>query len=740
MAKRSSSKRRRSGKRAAPPIGQIARKSLQKVPVAAVIWGAVLLVYLAVLYWQVPDAVSAWLQRPLGLISAVLATVVYACATRPADPQDDLVTRVRRGQHLDFGKQLREERRGHHGRAVNLPLLGETTLRAIGGAIVFVVVAAWWFTPLAPVAVAERAIGDLSEPLTREITSLVLVCPDGRLPIAQPPVRPPEARRLAKLIPDSADSYTLALKAIAEGRYDEAQYLLAKAMAEGEGAPILIQVARAQAELYADRPAEAAVWYGNALGAKPNDPGLLCQTAAAWIHAGSPAKAQALLAQALRLARDGGEGAKLDLAVCLHLQAALYQLTGVRLDRAEEYNKQAQKLFAEQLGEGDPREAASLNNQSVLFALRGSFPGARSLNNWATDIWRRHDEKGPGVAVGLANRAMRQYLQGQYVEARQTCDAALVIRRNTADVRGAVVAMSETSSATVALALGAYAETTPAEMKSLVTALETTLGARHPSVAVAMNTVGESYKAESLYALAQTYHAQAVEILRESLGPRHAYLVPTLAALAEARLLLGRYDDAEKNCLEALGIAEKSLATDDPNVARCLELQARVRLAQGKPDEARPLLEKALAMEVASLGEAHPRVAETLGYLGSIEPDRRTSRTGIERYEKAIAIDEAAFGEQCRDHPSVARLLVGLARLHVQRGQYADAEPHLRRAMEIGNATLVPFHPALAETLEAEAEVLRHLDPPDAKKADRLDARAKEIRQQHAEENRREEG
>jgi two-component system heavy metal sensor histidine kinase CusS len=90
--------------------------------------------------------------------------------------------------------------------------------------------------------------------------------------------------------------------------------------------------------------------------------------------------------------------------------------------------------------------------------------------------------------------------------------------------------------------------------------------------------VGESYKAESLYALAQTYHVQAAEILRESLGPRHAYLVPTLAALAEARLLLGRYADAEKNCLEALVFAEKSLATGDQNVARCIELQARARL------------------------------------------------------------------------------------------------------------------------------------------------------------------
>ena len=374
MAKRSSSNRRRSSNRAVPPIGRIARKSLQKVPLAAVAWGAVLLIYMAVLFWLAPDAVPAWLQRLLGLISAVLATAVYVCATRPPESQDDLATQVRRGQHLDFGKQLREERRGHHGRSVNLPLLGETTLRAIGGAVVFVVVAAWWLTPLAPVAVAEREIGDVSGPLTREITSLVLVCPDGRLPIAQPPVRPPDARRLAKTIPDRADSYTLGLKAIAEGRYDDAQYLLAQSTAEGEGDPVAIHVARAQAELYAGRPAEAAVWYGNALGAKPNDPGLLCQMAAAWIHAGSPAKAQALLARALPAARDGGEATKLDLAVCLHLLSALDQLTGVRLDRAEDCNKQAQKLFAEQLGEGDPREAASLNNQSVLFALRGSFP------------------------------------------------------------------------------------------------------------------------------------------------------------------------------------------------------------------------------------------------------------------------------------------------------------------------------------------------------------------------------
>ena len=43
------------------------------------------------------------------------------------------------------------------------------------------------------------------------------------------------------------------------------------------------------------------------------------------------------------------------------------------------------------------------------------------------------------------------------------------------------------------------------------------------------------------------------------------------------------------------------------------------------------------------------------------------------------------------------------------QGKYAEAEPLLRRALEIDEAALGPDHPDVAQVAENLAEVLRHL-------------------------------
>ena len=713
------------------------RRVLRKTPVAAVVCGVVLVAFLVVVYRWGPDALPALTQRLLGLGCAAMATVTYLCATRPRNLEDDLLAQIERGRHLDFGKELRKERKEHA--KVELPLVGKITWRGIGGAAVFLVIAGWWLSPLAPVTVAPRPIDDLSTPLAQEITSLVLVCPDGRLAVALPPIRPVRTRRPAKRIPDDAEAFPRALGAIALGRYDRARRLLDVAAVEENVELIRLEEARALVEMYAGEPADALTWYQKALGREPDNTPLLCQAAAACIQSGDWPQAQSCLGRAIKLARAGAEKEPVGLAVCLHLQAALHQILGQKLDHVEEYNKEAQEIFAGQLGEDSPQEAASLNNQAVHVALRAGFPGARNLSNWAIEIWGKQGRKDPGLAVGLSNRAMCEYLQGQYVLARKSSDDALIRFRNSEESGSPVIALSMNGNALLALMLAQYEEARPAELKMLVTAFEKAFGARHPSVAAAMNTVGKSYQAKSLYAMAQIYHAQAADIIRQSLGAEHAYLASTLVELAETHLLQGHLDEAEKACHEATTIAEKSLGPEHPDTALCLKLQGRIRLAQGRPRDAQPLFEKALDIEHATLGETHPAVADTLGYLASMAADPQTVANGIAQYEEAIRIYETVLGDDYRDHPAIARLLVGLARLHVAVGRHAEAEPYLKRAMEIRNAKLVPFHPDLAETLEAEAEVLRRLDPPDPQRADSLAARAKAVRKKHAEENRREE-
>ena len=57
---------------------------------------------------------------------------------------------------------------------------------------------------------------------------------------------------------------------------------------------------------------------------------------------------------------------------------------------------------------------------------------------------------------------------------------------------------------------------------------------------------------------------------------------------------------------------------------------------------------------------------------------------------RALAIDEASYGE---DHPSVARDLNNLARLLQATNRLAEAEPLMRRALAIFEASLGEDHP-----------------------------------------------
>jgi tetratricopeptide (TPR) repeat protein len=86
------------------------------------------------------------------------------------------------------------------------------------------------------------------------------------------------------------------------------------------------------------------------------------------------------------------------------------------------------------------------------------------------------------------------------------------------------------------------------------------------------------------------------------------------------------------------------------------------------------------------------------------------------------------------EHPSVANSLNGLAGLYHYQGQYAEAEPLFKRALEIVEKALGPEHPNVAKTLENYASLLRTMER-DAE-AEEMEERAKAIRAKRAEEPR----
>ncbi len=80
--------------------------------------------------------------------------------------------------------------------------------------------------------------------------------------------------------------------------------------------------------------------------------------------------------------------------------------------------------------------------------------------------------------------------------------------------------------------------------------------------------------------------------------------------------------------------------------------------------------------------------------------------------------------------------LRGLADMYTDQGKYSDAEASLRRALELDEKTFGKLHLEVAVDLDCYAKLLRKQNR--TEEADRMDGRAKDVRDR-LEENRREE-
>jgi len=72
-----------------------------------------------------------------------------------------------------------------------------------------------------------------------------------------------------------------------------------------------------------------------------------------------------------------------------------------------------------------------------------------------------------------------------------------------------------------------------------------TLGEKHPSTALAMNSPAELYKQEGKYARAESFHTRALEMQRSVINVEHPNTLFTATSLASLYETEGKYGQAE---------------------------------------------------------------------------------------------------------------------------------------------------------------------------------------------------
>lgn len=206
----------------------------------------------------------------------------------------------------------------------------------------------------------EREILETVQQLRRELSMYA-----GRPMLEVKSVLPSaKAVELAKLIRPDDGPYALALKATAEGRFEDARSFFTEAERFATDLRPLY-AARGDMEGYAGAPAEQLKWIEKALALNPEDPELLIKKGVALMALGKPAEAESPLGSALTLAPDLSVEtlAAQDLA-CAYLEQGDREKAKVFSDRA---------LLASRGLEGtdDPLFAKTLTNVGSIEASLG---------------------------------------------------------------------------------------------------------------------------------------------------------------------------------------------------------------------------------------------------------------------------------------------------------------------------------------------------------------------------------
>ena len=195
---------------------------------------------------------------------------------------------------------------------------------------------------------------------------------------------------------------------------------------------------------------------------------------------------------------------------------------------------------------------------------------------------------------------------------------------------------------------------------------------------------------------------------REALDLLAGETAPEAAAERAAALeQLARFDEAEA--------ALAGLESDDPYVVQSV-LLTRAAIARGRGDyaAAESELRTAIAHADRTFGPDALETAQPINSLGMTFKYSGRFDEGLEVYHRALAIVEGRFGEL---HPDVASLHHNLGGLEHARRNFAAAEPHARKSVEIRRALNSPDDPAVAEDEAAWAPILHALGRDDETEA-----------------------
>jgi serine/threonine protein kinase/Tfp pilus assembly protein PilF len=227
------------------------------------------------------------------------------------------------------------------------------------------------------------------------------------------------------------------------------------------------------------------------------------------------------------------------------------------------------------------------------------------------------------------------------------------------------------------------------------------LGREHAEVAVTLVELGRVFEDQGQDAGAEPLYREALAIRKKVLGDGDHETATSLNELALLLRRQGELAEAEALFRQVLEIDRKTRGEEHPDTATAYNNLALIAMDRGDFTEAERLSRLGLSLSRKTLGDNHPRVAGSWNTLSSILREQG-------RYDEAFAATREAMrltaplGEE---HPLTVTYGLNLGRLYLVRGEWRQAEPILRRAVEVRRRILPAgdWRVAQAESLLGES-------------------------------------
>jgi serine/threonine protein kinase len=331
------------------------------------------------------------------------------------------------------------------------------------------------------------------------------------------------------------------------------------------------------------------------------------------------------------------------------------------------------------LGRDHVETLTTLNVKALVLRATGRFDEALPLLQRALAKARAKLGADHPTTLVFAHGMATAYLDAGRVE------QALPLCRRVAEQRRARLGPDHphTLSAMNALA-GAYIGAgRPADARPLLehTLLKrrALLGPDHPHTLVTMNTLGIVYRQTGKREQAVSMLEQALAKWQARVGPDHPLALSNMNNLAAAYRSAGRLDKALPLFERAVAKQQAVLGVDHPDTLSSMHDLASAYLANKELDRALSLYRTTLASRQAKLGRDHPATLVTMNNLAAAYWARKELSRSVPLYEDTLRLRRARLGP---DHPDTLATMASLGINYRDEGRLEEGIDLLKEALE----------------------------------------------------------